>query len=101
MKAAKEIETEEELAALYARGENKFWWAEDEEYDFEEGTEDHKRAVENAHFWSALADKLREQIFEILRAEGVEIPAAGQIVVLKSFMKRNGFLDGHGWWIKA
>lgn len=101
VKAAEKIETEEELAALFAMVWNKFVWVEDEIYDFEEGTEEQKRAEEITDFWSALHDQLRERIFNILRAEGVKIPATRQIVVLEPFMKRNGYRDGRGWWVKV
>ena len=57
-------------------------------------------AVERTDMWFALSDKLRNMIFDILKFEGVEIPAKGQIVELELFMKRNGFIDGNGWWIK-
>ena len=101
VKAAEEIETEEELAALFAQVENRLWWVEDAIYDFEEGTEERKRSEEITDFWLSLEGKLRNRIFDILRAEGVEIPATRQIVVMKPFMKRNGYIDGRSWWIKA
>ena len=94
------IETEKDIANLLAVVHNKAWWIEDEEYDFEEGTEEHRKAVERTDMWFALSDKLRNMIFDILKHEGVEIPDKGQIVVLEPFMKRNGFRDGQGWWIK-
>ena len=94
------IETEKDIADLFAIVDNKAWWIEDEEYDFEEGTEEHREAVERTGMWFALSDKLRNMIFDILKHEGVEIPDKGQIVVLEPFMKRNGFRDGQGWWIK-
>lgn len=99
-KAIPEIKTEKELANLFAVVDNKAWWIADEEYDFEEGTEEHKLAKAKADLWFGLADRLRDKIFDILRAEGVEIPEKGYIVVLESFMKRNGFRNGNGWWIK-
>ena len=98
--AAKECETELELATLFAIVENKAWWVEDEEYDFAEGTEEHRQAVEKTELWFALADKLRKRIFCILQSEGVEIPSTGQITVLEPFMKRNGYKNGQGWWVK-
>ncbi len=94
------IETEKDIANLFAIVHNKACWIEDEEYDFEEGTEEHRKAVERTDMWFALSDKLRNMIFDILRHEGVEIPDKGQIIVLEPFMKRNGFRDGQGWWIK-
>lgn len=98
-KAIAEIKTEKELAALFAKVENKAWWIEDGEYDFEEGTEEHKLAKAKSDLWFDLADRLKNKIFDILRSEGVEIPKTKQIVVLEPFMKRNGFKDGQGWWI--
>ena len=98
--AAKECETELELATLFAIVENKAWQIEDEEYDFAEGTEEHRQAVEKTELWFALADKLRKRIFCILQSEGVKIPSTGQITVLEPFMKRNGYKNGQGWWGK-
>ena len=95
-----EIETEKDIADLFAIVENKAWWIEDEVYDFEEGTDEYKKAVEKTDIWFALSDKLRKMIFDILKSEGAEIPDKGQIVVLEPFMKRNGFINGSGWWIK-
>lgn len=98
--AEKECETELELATLFAITENKAWLIEDEEYDFAEGTEEHQQAVDKTKLWFALADKLRKRIFGILQSEGVEIPITEQIMVLEPFMKRNGYIDGQGWWVK-
>ena len=43
---------------------------------------------------------MRYRIFEILRAEGLDISSEGQVVVLEPFMKRNGFRNRGGWWIR-
>ena len=94
------IETEKDIANLFAVVENKAWWIEDEIYDFDEGTEVYRKAVDKTDMWFSLADKLKDMIFEILKSENVEIPEKGQIVVLQPFMRRNGFRDGQGWWIK-
>lgn len=95
------IETESELATLFTAVENKMWWIEDEAYDFNEETEEYKKIKQKIDLWFALADKLRNRIFDILRTEGIEIPDTKQISVLEPFMKRNGFKDGQGWWIKV
>mgnify|MGYP004682378011 FL=1 len=92
------IETERELAALFAYVDNKAWDIADNEYDFEEGTELHKSACEETDKWFAVADRLKEKIFSILRRENVSIPKKGQIDVLVPFMKRNGFTNENGWW---
>lgn len=92
------IETERELAALFAYVDNKAWDIADNKYDFEEGTELHKSACEETDKWFAVADRLKEKIFSILRRENVSIPKKGQIDVLVPFMKRNGFTNENGWW---
>lgn len=99
--AAGKINTESELAKLFAAVDNKSWWIEDQIYDFDTDTEEYKKATDLTDSWFALADKLRSKIFEILKSEGVEIPETGQITVLEPFMKRNGFKDGQGWWINC
>lgn len=92
------IETERDLAALFAYVDNKAWDIEDNIYDFEEGTELHKAACEETDKWFAVADRLKEKIFSILRRENISIPQKGQIDVLIPFMKRNGFTNENGWW---
>lgn len=94
------ISNNQQLADAFAFSSNKFWWVEDNEYDFEEGTFEHKRAIEITDEWGALMDGYKNLIFDILREEGTEIPDKGQIVVLEPFMKRYGYRDGNGWWIK-
>ena len=95
------IQTEGELADLFAATDNKARWICDGEYDFEEGTEEYAAARENTDRWFAIADELKERIFKILKEEGIEIPQKGQIIVLEPFMLRNGFVDGCGWWIRS
>lgn len=92
------IETERDLAALFAYVDNKVWDIADNEYDFEEGTELHKSACEETDKWFAVAERLKEKIFSILHRENVSIPKKGQIDVLAPFMKRNGFTNESGWW---
>lgn len=96
----REIKSEAELASLFAIVENKAWWIEDEQYDFGEGTEEYKKAAERTRAWFSLADTLKGKIFEILKSENIEIPTKNQMIVLEPFMKRNGFQDAQGWWIK-
>lgn len=98
--ATKECVTDLELATLFAIVENKAWWIEDEEYDYDEGTVEYKQAREKTDLWFSLVDKLHNKIFVILQSEGVEIPSTGQIAVLEPFMKRNGYKNGQSWWIK-
>ena len=92
--------TEKDLADAFAIASNKFWWVEDNEYDYEEGSPEHKKACTITDEWDSLMDEYKEKIFEILISEGVVIPKTGQIEVLKPFMARFGYIDGNDWWIK-
>ena len=88
------------LADAYAITHNQFWWVEENEYDFEAGSPEHKAACMVTDEWCRLMKKYQERIFDILRSEGIEIPATGQIVVLVPFMKKYGYEDYGGWWGK-
>ena len=92
--------TAKDLADAYAITHNKFWWVDDKEYDYEEGTPEHKAACAVTDEWGALKNEYKNRIFEILIGEGISIPATGQIKVLAPFMERFGYVDGNGWWIK-
>ena len=95
-----ERKSERDLADAFALASNKFWWVEDNVYDYEKGTPEYIAARAITDEWGALMDEYEERIFMILRNEGVEIPETGRIKVLEPFMKRNGYRDGNGWWIK-
>ena len=91
--------SEQNLADAFAICSNKFWWVEDNVYDYEEGTPEHKQAQAITDEWCELMEHYEEQIFCILRSEGVEIPDTGRIAVLIPFMERNGYYDSNGWWM--
>lgn len=95
-----EKQTEQDLADAFAITSNKFFWVADNEYDYEEGSLEHRVARQITDAWGALMDEYEDKIFSILINEGVEIPERAQIRVLKPFMARNGYRDGNGWWIK-
>lgn len=92
--------TEKDLADAYAIADNKFWWVEDNVYDYEEGSPEYKAACTITEKWGALANEYKNRIFEILTNEGVTVPETGQIKVLEPFMARFGYINGNGWWIK-
>lgn len=92
--------TPQDLADAYAITHNQFWWVEDNEYDFEPGSPEHKAARIITDEWGRLMEKYKRQIFDILRSERIEIPATRQIVVLTPFMKKYGYNDYGGWWGK-
>ncbi|MBQ2940872.1 MAG: hypothetical protein IJD97_01415 [Clostridia bacterium] len=94
------LETETDIADLFSAVDNMAWWLEDEQYDFEVGTEEYKEVCEKTEKWFTLSEKLRNKIFDILKSKGVEIPETGYNAVLEPFMKRNGYINGNGWWIE-
>jgi len=53
--------TEKELATAFALSSNEFWWVEDNVYDYEEGTLEHKRQNElptnGAVLWSTMKNR--------------------------------------------
>ncbi|MBQ8649594.1 MAG: hypothetical protein IJ470_05985 [Clostridia bacterium] len=93
-------QTEKDLADAYAITHNKFWWVEDNEYDYEEGSPEHKTACAITDEWGTLMDEYKNKIFETLISEGITIPTTGQIKVLEPFMNRFGYIDCNGWWVK-
>ena len=92
--------TEKDLADAFAMASNKFRWVEDNEYDYEKGSPEHKKACAITDEWGELINEYENRIFEILKNEGITILATGQIGVLNFFMERFGYVDGNGWWIK-
>lgn len=93
--------SESDLVTAFALSSNKFWWVEDNEYDFEVGTPEHKSACETTSAWGTIMDDYKSQIFAILEKEGVRIPEKGQISVFEPFMLRHNYIGGSGWWIKV
>ena len=88
------------LAAAFALADDKSSAVSFDVDDYEEGTEEYKKARSIEQEWFSLEEELKERIFDILRSEGVEIPETGWIKVVEPFMKRYGYFDGNGWWIK-
>ena len=100
---AKNSSTTQELVDAYARAHNKFWWLEDDEYDFEEGTEGHKKACVVTDAWQQVMDYLEERIIECAIEEGLfaeRQPDSGIVEQLEAFMRKYGYRDGRGWWVK-
>ncbi len=55
---------DKDLADAYAIAHNKFWWFEDNEYDYEEGTSEHKAACAIANRWGALMDEYQKNFLK-------------------------------------
>jgi len=101
---AKNYSTTQELVDSYAGAHNKFWWVEDDEYDFEEGTEEHKKACAVTDAWGELMNFLEERVVACATEEGLlaeRQPNSGLIKQLEAFMKKYGYRDGQGWWVRT
>ena len=96
----KENTNTKSLAVAFALADDKSSAVSFDVDDYEEGTEEYKKARSIEQEWFSLEEELKERIFDILRSEGVEIPETGWIKVVEPFMKRCGYFDGNGWWIK-
>ncbi len=100
---AKNYSTTQELVDAYAGAHNKFWWVEDDQYDFEEGTEEHikTRAVTKA--WEQVLDYLEERVITCAIEEGLfaeRQPNSGFVKQMEAFMEKYGYRDGRGWWVR-
>jgi hypothetical protein len=96
----KDKTSNQDIADAYAITSNKFWWDEDDQYDFKEGTEEYKKGLKAVDEWRRLMKYYETKIFRILRSEGKTIPKTGRIRVLAPFMEKYGYFDGNGWWIR-
>ena len=99
---AKECRTTQELVDAYAGTSNKFFWSEDTEYDFAEGTEEHKDAGAFTAAWEELMDYLEARVIARAIEEGLlaeRQPNSGLVKQLDAFMRKYGYRDANGWWI--
>ena len=100
---ARNYSTTQELVDAYAGAHNKFWWVEDDEYDFEEGTEEHIKARAVTDAWGQVMNYLEEQVITCAGKEGLfaeRRPDSGLVKQLERFMGKYGYRDGRGWWVK-
>lgn len=99
-------DSEERLASAMAAAHNKMAWLghvlDDEEYSEEEL----ERKEEEYNAWRTLEMVLIEEISKRLENENAKMgtrhitKGIGTYYIVKPFMERNDFIDGHGWWVK-
>ncbi len=90
--------SEQNLADAFAATHNKAGWLMHE-------ADEYSAVQEMFEKWYELYQELYEKIFEILREENINKNAnhmleGGTHYIAKPFMKRYGYRDGGGWWIK-
>lgn len=99
-----DIKSTQTLVDIYVQVHNKFWYIEDDIYDFAEGSSDYDDACAITEAWGELMDKLDCSVMITAREEGLlneRKQNAGTIKQLKPFMEKYGYRDGGGWWVKA
>ena len=92
-----------DMVDAYATVHNKFWFIEDDIYDYTEGTIEYQRVSEKIDAWGALMDYLEKRILTLAEEEGLisaEVSNTGIVKRLELFMGKYGYRDGAGWWIK-
>ena len=98
-----DIKTAQELVDAYVNIHNKFWFIEDDFYDYDEGTEKYEIAYKNVAAWGDMMQELDKRVMEAADQEGLlaeKQPNHGTIRQLKAFMDKYGYRDSCGWWIK-
>ena len=99
---AAEAMSSEELVKIFAAIHNKFWFIEDDVYDYEEGTEAYLRVSAIVDAWGKLMDQIEERLIQKAKLEGFMDVSEGHphsIVALTPFMEHYGYMDGRGWWV--
>ena len=94
----------QELVDVYVQVHNKFWYIEDALYDYEEESEEYIRVKEIVEAWGEMMDLLDKKIMVAAKEEGLlaeRQPNSGTVKQLESFMKKYGYKNGGGWWIKS
>ena len=96
------IDTEQDLADAFAVVHNKFWFIEDDTYDYEPGTEDYIRVCTVVDAWGELMDTLSDRIKEIMDRDHLHatMDKGNPQHVFEPFMRRYGYRDGRGWWVR-
>ena len=100
---ANNLQSIQELVDVFVAVHNKFWQFADGEYDYDEGTEDYKKACAITEAWGELMDSLEKKVFEVAKKEGLLAERqenSGTIKQIEDFMKKYGYRDGRGWWIR-
>ncbi len=94
--------SERSLAVALACANNKFWWIEDDLYDYEEDSKEYEEIWEIVDSWEKLMKDVQKKIYGVLRKKRIYVPKKkqGSLRSLIPFMSRNGYYDGGGWWIE-
>lgn len=99
--AWKECSDIRERVSLYASVHNQVGWADDEIDDYRPGTVKHKEACRLYQSWRELEKTMCDQLIAFALEEGIPLPEGqGLMKKLAPVMRKYGFTDGNGWWIR-
>lgn len=97
------ISSTQELADIYVQVHNKFWFMEDDLYDYEEGSDVYNKIRDNIDAWAEIMDLLDSRIMKSAQQENLlaeRRPESGTVKQFEVFMKKYGYRNGCGWWVK-
>ena len=98
-----QLKKTQEIVNAFAAALNEFWWVEDNVYDYEEGTEDYKKACTITDEWKELLDYLEDKVVQRAKEEKLmkrdeKYPRA--ISSLSPIMEKYGYQNKNGWWVR-
>ena len=94
----------QELVDAFAAVHNKFWFIEDDVYDYKVGTEEYKKFCTVVEAWGDLMDDLERRVREAAEKEGLlaeKQADSGTAKQIEAFMRKYGYRDGRGWWVRV
>ena len=98
-----QLKKTQEIVNAFAAALNEFWWVEDKVYDYEEGTEDYKKACTITDEWKEILDYLEDKVVQRAKEEKLmkrdeKYPRA--ISSLSPIMEKYGYQNKQGWWVR-
>lgn len=95
------INSTQELVDAYADAFDKFFYIEDEIYDFEKGTPEYDATNKYICEWEEIMILLEKRVIEVAEQEGLlKEMDCGLIYKLEDFMRKYGYYNGNGWWLE-
>ena len=98
-----QLKKTQKIVNVYAAASNEFWWVEDNVYDYEEDTEEYKKAFRITDEWKELLGYLEGRVVQLAKKEKLmkrdeKYPRA--ISSLSPIMEKYGYQNKNGWWVR-
>lgn len=97
------ISSVQDLVDSYANVHSKFWFIEDDLYNYEVDSEEYAALHKIVDAWADMMHELNHRVMETAEQEGLlaeRQPDSGTVKQLEAFMAKYGYRDGRGWWVK-